>query len=829
MNKIINSIKEKIENSTDKKYKIRLDKFLTENFSFENNITPKIKEKIDIFEKELLKTEIVMTLRNTVKQSLLTDFKNKKDFKQITFELKQEKTFDNENQGSIEIVEGNASMELRNYQAEAILQLNTKIKETPNHFKGLLVVPTGGGKTFIAMYWLMKYKINEGAKVLWLAHRHSLLDQAKDTLINASYKNILPDKDVISYHIISGIHDKPVEIKKDTDIIFAGKDSLQNIGLKFLLENWVKYQKEVFIVIDEAHHATARTYRNIVDKIENYDKNLKINILGLTATPIRTAEKEQGLIERVFPNGIIDGGISLKKLINDGHLANPNFEKCKTNFKFERELSEKEINRINNSDLPPDLAGIIAANSDRNNFIFEKYKNGNYGKTIIFAIDQIQARTLKGIFDKKYEGKVGIVVSGTFTSFTNASVSREDNQKTLAQFKEKGGLDILINVNILSEGVDVPDVQTIFLTRPTTSTILMTQMIGRGLRRSEGKTECKIVSFIDEIDKKIYWENPEKAFIDNNIDFLDADSKEYQKQIARLISISKIEEFARLCDGEVDKELIDYGFIERIPIGFYGFFLEGNRHDVMVFEHLHNAYQDFINDLRNTDFLHDYKENNPDEVISSWVEYIQYKYFNEKESFGFQIIDIERIIKSYAENETLPKYTAFEDRAKYDLDKIVANFIKNENTDFDDFKKSCWENNKKYWELIFGEQKNRGFLFFRKQCDHLKDKIKNPDDYKISSERPKITFAKKHIADCRSIYEMKKYFPKEGLELEAKVWAGSRYKDVPKSERFKYQIDHIIRVNDGGKTIFENLEVLLRKEHNLKTTKENRIDRAISI
>ena len=78
-----------------------------------------------------------------------------------------------------------------------------------------------------------------------------------------------------------------------------------------------------------------------------------------------------------------------------------------------------------------------------------------------------------------------------------------------------------MNVNILTEGTDLPEIQTIFLARPTISTILMTQMIGRGLRgkKAGGTKKAYIVGFMDDWKDKVAWVNPEKLFIEENIDF----------------------------------------------------------------------------------------------------------------------------------------------------------------------------------------------------------------------------------------------------------------------------------------------------------------------
>ena len=131
---------------------------------------------------------------------------------------------------------------------------------------------------------------------------------------------------------------------------------------------------------------------------------------------------------------------------------------------------------------------------------------------------------------------------------------------------------MLINVNILTEGVDLPKTKTVFLARPTVSTILMTQMVGRALRGSVagGTDTAYVVSFIDDWDEHIAWVNPESLFSGDNT-FSDDPSERIQREV-RLIAISKIEEFASILDQTIDTTALEkVPFQQRIPIGMYAF------------------------------------------------------------------------------------------------------------------------------------------------------------------------------------------------------------------------------------------------------------------
>ncbi|HEX9921772.1 MAG TPA: DEAD/DEAH box helicase family protein [Anaerolineae bacterium] len=190
--------------------------------------------------------------------------------------------------GKVKIAPNNSPTTLKWHQTDAIKALNSSI--TPHSaFAGLLVMPTGAGKTFTAAYWLLQNILNHHKKLLWIAHRHELLAQALRTFVANASAELLPNRQDFQYRIISGLaeHDQPVNIQPADDLIVASKDSLQQRGLNYLLERWTGGQDEIFLVIDEAHHATAKTYRFIIDSLSRHIPRLKI--LGLTATPIRTS------------------------------------------------------------------------------------------------------------------------------------------------------------------------------------------------------------------------------------------------------------------------------------------------------------------------------------------------------------------------------------------------------------------------------------------------------------------------------------------------------------------------------------------------------------
>jgi ATP-dependent helicase IRC3 len=740
------------------------------------------------------------------------------------------------NAGTIQIVNEDSGINLYKHQEEAIQKLQTKIIDSnKNPFAGLLVLPTGGGKTLTAAYWLAKNFIDKDKKILWIAHRHELLEQAKSTFHERlAFKDVFTNRTSFNYRIISGIHDKPIHIKQSDDIIISSKDSL-NAGFGHLYKNWLKGNKEVFLVIDEAHHATAKTYRklihNLTSKVENF------RMIGLTATPFRTAEVEQGLLSKVFPDDIIYK-VDLRTLINRGILSEPIFEEEKTGYDILRELSEVEIDALNYSGIDKigkATAKTIAENGQRNWSIVNRYTKNKekYKQTIVFALNQDNAIALNALF--KQEGiKSDYVLSSLKDQFTGVTLKKE-NSIIIDRFR-KGELEVLINVNILTEGTDLPKVQSIFLARPTISSILMTQMVGRGLRgvKAGGTKEAYIVSFIDDWKDKVSWVNPEKLLIEDNIDFNEKDNKT-REQITRLVSINKIEEFASLTNKLIDTtELEKLDFIKRIPIGIYHFsFLNqliddeqrAKNCEVLVYDNISQSYKDFINALSNifADNELTEKDNLSESELNSLYHFVDDEFFYGCEKHpGYSAQDIKDILQYYAQYETEPKFIELSNLEKYDPTQVAVEIL-NKNlrrNEEEEYKLKLWNNNESEWIAFFGYDKR----YFLNEIDLAIRKLSNPDLYKRSTIIPTDTKELRKLEDF-SMDEIKLHDPKYWKHLSDKVYQNhtddegyyvSATNNFKSKNKLDFQIDHIISRHNKGKTVLENLQLLTRKENALK-------------
>lgn len=700
-------------------------------------------------------------------------------------------------------------------------------------YSTLVALPTGGGKTYTASMWLLKNAIDKRKKILWIAHRQMLLDQAAESFQKFAYTEVVPHISSFCFRIVSGAssHDRTSDIRPGDNLLIVSKDSIgRNIDR---LDQWLKGEKELYLIVDEAHHSTAKTYRKVIDYVKAKVPNLKL--IGLTATPFRTAEEEQGLLAKIYTDGISDGRvvhgdvgityqIGLKELINRQILAKPIFESFYTDEEYGDSLGVDAWESIQHLDvLPDEVAQQMADSAARNKLIVETYKakQNDYGQTILFAVNVVHAIQLTSLF-KKAGIKADFIVSSVKDAITGVTISREDNERKLEDYRN-GKLQVLINVNILTEGVDLPKTKTVFLARPTVSSILMTQMVGRALRGTAagGTASAYIVSFVDHWNEHIAWVNPESLF-DGNNDFQDNESERAKRDL-RMIAISKIEEFAAILDDAVDTTALEkVPFEQRIPVGMYAFtYLEENGMDhayqVMVYDSTQNAYKNLMDALPSL-----FKS------FGATEEYLTEAQLDEMEAqcrdsfFCGEMIppyerkDVLNILKYYAQYEAVPQFYTFAevDRSKLDVSKIAQHIWdedmgERKRTEYID---SLWESSDdNMLRLFFGRK-----LYFLRQLNIELMKLSHPDIY---DDENNIKYGTRALEDL-PLHEIGKINP--ALEKELRDQAFEKAKDadgnyrcaccgVADKSRIYFQVDHIVPMNNGGKSVVENLQILCRQ------------------
>lgn len=504
-------------------------------------------------------------------------------------------------------------LSLHPYQREAVSSLKTYFIEEERQ-RGMLVLPTGSGKTRTAVYFLLRYMVSCGYQVIWLAHRYMLLEQAEQVFReNAPLaKSEESGNKPMRIITVSGMHRSSHELSK--------KDSIKIIGVQSAVRNLDHLRStlgsKVMVVIDEAHHSIAPSYQKIVDTIMKKRPDAKL--LGLTATPVRMTESGSRELMNMFDNTIIYYQ-SMKNLIIEGYLSDPKCTRIYTKEDFESGLSEEEIAFIRTRhDLPESLIERIAASSSRNKLIVNTYlkQREKYGKTLIFAMNIPHCITLCEEFSKNGI-ECDYICSG-----------REDNNEIIARFKN-GGLKVLINVNIMTEGSDVPDINSVYLTRPTESEGLLLQMIGRGMRGTTagGTKLVNIVDFYDLWDKFNKWLDP-SFLLGMEVEAEQPAGAEYggRQDVFRYTDEMCIDVYNCL-----KQKLVTADEFVTLPAAWYSIDDGETEHRILVFDDQLSGYERMADDaerFRNTDIP-------TDEIIR--------KYFS-----GFVTLPSEQDIEAFA-------------------------------------------------------------------------------------------------------------------------------------------------------------------------------------
>ena len=325
-----------------------------------------------------------------------------------------------------------------------------------------------------------------------------------------------------------------------------------------------------------------------------------------------------------------------------------------------------------------------------------------YGKTLIFALNAFHCYTLAEEFIKR-----GIRCDYIYSGNTN-------NEEKIRRFKANE-LDVLININILTEGSDVPDIQTIFLTRPTQSEGLLVQMVGRGLRGkfAGGTEDAIIVDFWDQWDVFNKWINPE--WIYGEVEYIDTPIEYKPKEITK-IPWRLIGDIYNSMSFEGDQSIIrNLG----LPVGWYPLIDgEGEDYTMLVWE---EQVEGFTNMISEKDKIIKERE------IDS--RKISHKYFG-----GFNMPpnsrDSDLFIFNLKTEDRVPEFFKFENRDKIDPVNVTKKLL-DENVGINDLLdevESIYINNKEIIDDVYGD--------FQEYYSRIINNLKNKDGKKIG--RPKI-------------------------------------------------------------------------------------------
>lgn len=318
-------------------------------------------------------------------------------------------------------------------------------------------MPTGTGKTRLftsIIHDINDYSIQrrKTVKILIIAHRTELIDQIDESL--KRYK--------VAHGIIAGSRERdynlPVQVA-----------SIQTLTNKYNIGDTEKLNAQ-FVIIDEAHHALAATYKKLWKMYPN------AKFLGVTATPWRMNHQS---FTDLFDTIILS--MPIKDFIKQGYLSTYKYYSLRDESAVKKTIDEIEIDRFGeykeaSMEEKMDI-GSIRAQLLNSYLTFAKGKKG-----IIYAININHAKHI--CHEYKAAGFNAVSI--------DSKTPTTERKELVERFKNKE-IDIIVNVDVFSEGFDCPDIEFIQLARPTLSLVKYLQQVGRGLRPTKNKENCIIL------------------------------------------------------------------------------------------------------------------------------------------------------------------------------------------------------------------------------------------------------------------------------------------------------------------------------------------------
>ncbi|MFI6873058.1 DUF3427 domain-containing protein [Streptomyces sp. NPDC050400] len=359
------------------------------------------------------------------------------------------------------------------FQKDMLERLEVERTMRDRH-RNLLVAATGTGKTVMAAfdYKQLKRKAGRDLRLLFVAHRKEILDQSL-----VRYQHILNDAN-FGELLYSG------EIPEDWTHVFASVQSLNSRTLEKLSPDHFDV-----IVIDEFHHGTSPTYRKIIDHFTPGE------LLGLTATPERMDGKN---IQDEFFDGHIAAEMRLWEAMENELLSPFHYFGISDNT----DLSAVEWKR--GAYDSQSLSNVLTGNDVRARLIVkavqEKIADPGSMRALGFCVSVSHAHFMARYF--RAVGLKAVALSG--------ESHRDERQQALTDLRD-GKLQVIFSVDLFNEGLDIPDVDTLLLLRPTASATVFLQQLGRGLRRTEDKAVLTVLDFIGQHRKEFRFENQFRA------------------------------------------------------------------------------------------------------------------------------------------------------------------------------------------------------------------------------------------------------------------------------------------------------------------------------
>ena len=325
--------------------------------------------------------------------------------------------------------------------------------------RNLVVAATGTGKTVIAALDYRHLVAKSGGhapSLLFVAHRREILEQSMRT-----YREVLADGDFGELYVGG---QRPERWKH----VFASVQSLTSYGVA----NIPRDAYDV-VVIDEFHHAEARTYRRILDHLQ------PVELLGLTATP----ERADGTDVRSFFDGRTAAELRLWDALGADLLCPFHY------FGVADGTDLRQVTWSRGRYDEGQLADVYTGNDARARIVLtqvrDKIVNVHEMRALGFCVSVAHAEYMTRVFNE----------AGIPAATVTGGTSSTDRADALRQLRA-ADINVLFTVDVFNEGLDIPDVDTVLFLRPTESATIFMQQLGRGLRRTQRKAVLTVLDFV---------------------------------------------------------------------------------------------------------------------------------------------------------------------------------------------------------------------------------------------------------------------------------------------------------------------------------------------
>ncbi len=343
---------------------------------------------------------------------------------------------------------GGWTLKLRPYQTDAI---DGVFEAWKKHNSTLVVLPTATGKTVTFAHIIDRMR---GGRALVLAHREELIFQAAHKI--HAVTGTMPEIEMAEMRAAppeaSGLFARPGVVVSSIQTQCAGEGGNGRM---------TRFDPADFslLIVDEAHHATAATYRRVLDY---YRKNTGLKVLGVTATPDRSDEAALG---QIFESVAYDYEIT--DAIADGWLV-PVLQRAVT----VQGLDYSSVRTVANDLNGADLARVLEAEESLHGIASPTLDLIGSRRTLVFAASLAHAERLTEIFNRHRSNMARWVHGGT----------PKDERREMLRDYGAGRFQVLVNVGVATEGFDEPGIEAVVMARPTKSRALYAQMAGRGMR-----------------------------------------------------------------------------------------------------------------------------------------------------------------------------------------------------------------------------------------------------------------------------------------------------------------------------------------------------------